>query len=70
MCRILIIADKWGITFHAVVVFGLGKDLLFKSVLGHCAENQKWKICSDDLTHTNLSCIYIMRRFYEQNSIF
>ena len=22
--------------FHAVVVFGLGKDLLFKSVLGHC----------------------------------
>ena len=26
----------WGITFPAVVVFGLGKDLLFKSVLGHC----------------------------------
>ena len=22
--------------FHAVVVFGLGKDLLFISVLGHC----------------------------------
>ena len=30
------ILDLWGISFHAVVVFGLGKDLLFKSVLGHC----------------------------------
>ena len=28
--------DLWGISFHAVVVFGLGKDLLLKSVLGHC----------------------------------
>ena len=27
----------WGISFHAVVVFGLGKNLLFKSILGHCA---------------------------------
>ena len=34
----------WGISiladfrpsFHAVVVFGLGKNLSFKSVLGHC----------------------------------
>ena len=25
-----------GISFHAVIVFGLGKNLLFKSVLGHC----------------------------------
>ena len=25
-----------GIRFHAVVVFGLGKNRLFKSVLGHC----------------------------------
>ena len=24
------------ISFHAVLVFGLGKDLLFKSVLGRC----------------------------------
>ena len=28
----------WGISFHAVAVFGLGKNLLFKSVLGHCAQ--------------------------------
>ena len=25
-----------GMSIHAVVVFGLGKNLLFKSILGHC----------------------------------
>ena len=29
------ILDLGGISFHAVVVFGLSKNLLFKSVLGH-----------------------------------
>ena len=33
----MLILDLLGIGFHAVVVFGLDKDLLFKSVLGHCA---------------------------------
>ena len=32
----MLILDLWGISFHAVVVFGLGKDILLKSVLGHC----------------------------------
>ena len=41
MCTILIRTDisllgLWGIRFHTVVVFGLGKDLLFKFVLGRC----------------------------------
>ena len=31
----MVILDLWGISFHSMVVFGLGKDLLFKSVLGH-----------------------------------
>ena len=32
------------VRFHAVVVFGLGKNLLFKSALGHCAMwCLKWK---------------------------
>ena len=36
--------DLWGISFHAVVVFGLGKNLLFKSILGRCAEKDNaWK---------------------------
>ena len=30
------ILDVWGISFHAVVVFGLGKELLFKYVLERC----------------------------------
>ena len=33
----MLILDLWDISFHAVVVFALGKNLLFKSVLGHCA---------------------------------
>ena len=32
----MLIIDPWAIRFHAVVVFGPGKDLLFKSVLGCC----------------------------------
>ena len=40
MWGISILADfrpgLWGISFQAVVFFGLGKNLLFKSVLGHC----------------------------------
>ena len=40
-CRILIHTDiRWGISFHAVIVFDLGKDLLFKSVLGRCAQTK------------------------------
>ena len=35
----MLILDLWGISFHAVVVIGLGKNLLFKSVLGRCDMN-------------------------------
>ena len=31
--------DLWGIGFHAVVVFGPGKDYLFKTILGRCDWN-------------------------------
>ena len=34
--QFLLILDLWGKSFNAVVVFGLSKNLLFKSVLGHC----------------------------------
>ena len=34
--QFLLILDLWGISFHAAVVFGLGKDFLFKYALGHC----------------------------------
>ena len=36
------ILDLWGISFHAVVLFGLGKNLLFKSILGRCVEQVKF----------------------------
>ena len=32
----MLILDLWGISFHAVVVFALGKNLLYKFSLGHC----------------------------------
>ena len=32
----MLILDLWGISFHAVVFFALGKNLLFKFALGHC----------------------------------
>ena len=43
--QFLLILDIWGISFHAVVVFSQGKDLLFKSVLGDCVEQEGSK-CS------------------------
>ena len=52
MCRILIFADIRPImyvliSFHAVVVFGLGKDLSFKSVLGRCAAAGSFALSSN-----------------------
>ena len=40
MWGISILADfrPMGCKFHAGVVFGLGKNFLFKSALGHCGE--------------------------------
>ena len=34
--QFFLILDLWSISFHAVIVFGLCKNLLFKSGLGHC----------------------------------
>ena len=31
--------SRVGVPFHPVVVIGLGKNLLLKSVLGHCVED-------------------------------
>ena len=36
--QFLLILDLWGISLYAVILFGLGKKLLFKSVLGHCVQ--------------------------------
>ena len=34
--QFLLILDLWGISFHAVGVFGLSKNLVFKSILRRC----------------------------------
>ena len=39
----MLILDPWGISFHDVVVFGLGKNLSFKSILGSCEKKEKRK---------------------------
>ena len=49
--KFLLILDLWGISFHVVVVFDLGNDLLFKSVLEHCVIAQKERILT--------GCIYL-----------
>ena len=35
----MLILDLWGMGFYAVVFFGLGKDFLFKSILGRCGSH-------------------------------
>ena len=44
----MLILDLGGISFHAVVVFALGKNFLFKFALGHCAIGSKIqkKVCA------------------------
>ena len=51
------ILDLWGISFHAVVVFGLGKDILFKSVLGRC-EIETPQLILPYSTATKTYCVY------------
>ena len=33
----MLILDLWDISFHLVVVVGLGNDLLFNFIVAHCA---------------------------------
>ena len=53
--QFLLILDLRGISFHAVIVFGVDKNLLFKSVLGHCVDltwqHASFEVCS----HTSFS---------------
>ena len=46
MCGILILVDIRPVRFHAVVVFGQGKNLLFKSILERCEPPQLRRACA------------------------
>ena len=50
----MLILELWGISYQAVVVFGLGKDLLFKSVLGHCETENDGEVISYVISETQL----------------
>ena len=61
----MLILDLWGMGFHAVVVFSLGKDLLFKSVLGRCVSvSDKGKNCKNKICQT-VASISILGQFHE-----
>ena len=53
--QFLLILDLWGVSFHAAVVFGLGKDFLFKSTLGHCGAQRFVFYAFSD--HSSLNCV-------------
>ena len=56
----MLILGLWGISFHAVVVFGLGKNLLFKSILGRCVK----------LLTSGLQLLVPMKKKLKQKSFF
>ena len=58
----MLILDLWGISFHAVVVFGLGKNLLFKSILGRCGLELKGKAYINTTKSEALMTIMISNR--------
>ena len=51
------ILDLWDIIFHAVIVFGLGKNLLIKSVLGSCENKEIFLWCIFEVNE-----LYILKR--------
>ena len=50
----MVILDLWGISFHPAVVVGSGNDLLFNSILAHCA------VCFDIGLKCILALLYML----------
>ena len=69
--QFLLILDLWGIRLHAVVVFGLGKNLLFKSVLGHCVKiplsNSLWFTDEAQQLESQMALPYSQRHMPHMN---
>ena len=57
--QFMLILDLWGISFHPAVVVGLGNDLLFNFIVGHCEEGA-------EQYHVNFSCIN-MKMLFQKN---
>ena len=55
-----VILDLWGMVFHAMVAFGLGLDLLFKSIWACCvlSSDSKEVLCQIGGSHgATPSCV-------------
>ena len=61
--QFLLILGLWGISFHAEIVFDLGKNILFKSVLGHCDSGAACSGAGRIFLHQmRIECIYSRMR--------
>ena len=62
----MLISDLWGISFHAVVIFGLGKNLLFKSVLERCESEMMLDVNLQERQTTGCFAIllFVQRGFF------
>ena len=49
-----VILDLWGMVFHAMVAFGLGLDLLFKSIWACCESTKSFSSRSLNSKSTKL----------------
>ena len=58
--QFMLILDLWGISFHPVVVIGLGNDLLFNFIVGHCVLILP-KDCSQSLNYHPVSEIFCFK---------
>ena len=62
----MLILDLWGISFHAAVVFGLGKEFLFKSALGHCEQGHLQEKLLQRLDFKNIvKCREVVKKFID-----
>ena len=66
----MLIFDLWGISFHFVVVFGLGKDILLKSVLGSIVKCLVHLYFSADVLCKYVSALLHVRIYCYSVSIF
>ena len=66
----MLILDLWGISFHPVVVVGLGNDLLFNFIVGRCGEpaRQIYLNCDSNLANwSDYNCHFRPSKRYGLN---
>ena len=54
----MLILDLWVISFHPVVVVGLGNDLLFNFIVGHCEKVSAQKFRTNETLKLEISFVF------------